>query len=109
MPATLGLSANFVVKYDQFPKAASLLKKNVQKIIQSYVEDDLQPTAQANQSPHIDTGALNDSGTITKPSSMSVMLTFTGGAATGWTGEPRVYAAYHEYGTVSTGAYPFLT
>jgi hypothetical protein len=51
---------------------------------------------------------LNASGEVFRQGLMNYLVRFTGGAATGWTGEPRVYAMYHEYGTRFTGAYPFL-
>lgn len=91
------------VKYNNFPVAAAVIKSNAPKIVENYMRDDLKPAAK----PHVDTGALMDSGTVSGGGN-SFTLTFTGGAATGWGGEPRVYAAYHEYGTRVTGAYPFL-
>lgn len=102
------MQAAIIIHYNHLPRIASRLPSNTNRLIKAYTEESLKPQAQANQDPHIDTGKLNASGKVTGGGN-TVTLTFTGGAATGWTGEPRVYAAYHEYGTRFTGAYPFLT
>lgn len=61
----------------------------------------VEESAIQNQKPHIDTGLLNNSITYR-----------TAETPTGYTGEVGTnveYAAFHEFGTSKTGAYPFLT
>jgi hypothetical protein len=102
------LQYRIVVKRDDLTPLLLKLDQHVDNALKEYTEGKLLPQAQRNQAPHIDTGALNESGEVFQQGLMSYLLKFTGGAATGWTGEPRVYAMYHEYGTRFTGAYPFL-
>jgi hypothetical protein len=96
------------VKRDDLTPILLKLDQHVDKALYDYTKNKLLPQAQNNQAPHIDTGALQASGEVFQMGLMAYLMKFTGGAATGWTGEPRVYAMYHEYGTRFTGAYPFV-
>lgn len=96
------------IKRDDLTPILLKLDQHVDNALKEYADGKLIPAAQRAQAPHIDTGMLNASGETFSQGLMNYLVKFTGGAATGWTGEPRVYAMYHEYGTRFTGAYPFL-
>lgn len=102
------LRATVRVKYNELPKIFATLDKRTNDAITNYGKNRLIPAAQRRQAPHIDTGALNASGEIRGQGFLSILIVFTGGAPGRVDGLPRIYAAYHEYGTRFTGAYPFL-
>lgn len=96
-----------IVKKNRLPHLLSNIDKAAKETVEEFSEGVLLPEGKRQQSPHIDTGALNASGVVTL-SGMSALLVFSGGASGRVDGLPRVYAAYHEYGTRVTGEYPFM-
>lgn len=105
MPVTM--QANIIWKVNLMPQMVAELPERVHKMMVSYAIEDLLPKAKDIQQPHIDTQALNDSGTVDDRGQTQVTVVFTGGALNR-AGNPRVYAVYHEEGTTNTGAYPFM-
>jgi len=61
----------------------------------------VEESAVQNQKPHIDTGLLNKS--------ITHRVVETSSGYSGEVGSNVEYAAFHEFGTSKTGAYPFLT
>ena len=103
----MSVSVKFIVHKNLLPQMMSAIEPESIKAVQEYASDTLLPQARQNQAPHIDTGKLNESGHV-ENIVYGARVEFIGGAATGWTGLPRVYAKFHEEGTQFTGAYPFL-
>lgn len=95
-----------IVKKNRIPHLLANIDNAAKDTVKEYSKV-LRDEAMEQQRPHIDTGALNASGTISL-SGMSAMLVFTGGAPGRVDGLPRIYASYHEYGTSVTGEYPFM-
>lgn len=89
-----------------FPAIAGQIASNAIDIAQDYFVADLKPESQG-RAP-VDWGTLRDTPTIERRGAHTVALTYYGGSASGWGGEPRIYAAYQEYGTRFHGAQPFL-
>lgn len=96
-----------IVHRNDIPRVLANLPKAEDRVAQRYSEERLLPEAKRKQAPHIDTGALNRSGTIGERGFKYAIIRFTGGAPSWYTGLPRTYAAYHEFGTRITGEYPF--
>lgn len=100
------MRVQLIVKKNRIPHLLANIDNAAKDTVKKYTEA-LREQAKEQQRPHIDTGALNASGTITI-NGMSALLVFTGGAPGWYDGLPRVYASYHEYGTRVTGEYPFM-
>ena len=101
------IQARIIVKKNELPRLVATIQQMAVEGTQQYAASTLLPQAQSNQAPHIDTGSLNETGRSDNTGD-GALVVFSGGAATGWTGLPRVYAKYHEEGTRFTGTYPFL-
>lgn len=102
------MNVRMVVRRDDFPRVLASLPNANDRIVQRYAKDSLLPEAKRQQAPHIDTGALNRSGSVAESGFGFAIVRFTGGAPGWYDGLPRIYAAYHEYGTRVTGEYPFM-
>ena len=97
-----------IVHRNEFPRVMANLPRANDKIVQRYASESLLPEAKRKQAPHIDTGALNRSGAVAESGFQYALIKFTGGAPGWYDGLPRIYAAYHEFGTRVTGEYPFM-
>lgn len=94
-------------KSDIFPLIVGVIGTNAFDIVEAYMAEDLEPESQA-RAP-VDWGTLRDTPTVERVGPRAVLMTFYGGSASGWGGEPRIYAAYNEYGTRFMQAHPFVT
>ena len=95
-----------VERRNLFPLIAGMLRDNAADIAHDYTVEDLTPESQ-RRAP-VDWGTLRDTPTVTAVNDHTFLMTFYGGSASGWGGEPRIYAAYQEYGTRFHKAQPYV-